>query len=133
MPVWAFGSGPSPGRGEPMHHWPHPAVRRFFGRPGIRPSTSGDRKRRFRPFRAGLAAVATVLASVSGPARPAVAAEGIYLSWDGCRAASESKSNRNFACDLNGTRQELFVEFIMPQAADNVIAIEIVIDIQHAN
>lgn len=85
------------------------------------------------PAAVALLAAVTVLVSELGATRPAGAAEAIYLSWDGCRSGSQNQSNHNFACDQDGTAQELFVEFTMPQAADNVIAIEVVIDIQHAS
>jgi hypothetical protein len=66
-------------------------------------------------------------------AGPAVAAEGLYLSWDDCAQGPTATSNLNFACDTNAGQSELYCAFTMPQAADNVVAIEVVVDIQHAN
>ena len=106
---------------------------RFLRWPRERPAGSASPRSGHVPAVAALTTVATLVVSILVMTGPAGAAEGIYLSWDGCRAASQNQSNRNFACDQNGTQQELFVEFTMPQAADNVVAIETVIDIQHAN
>jgi hypothetical protein len=38
-----------------------------------------------------------------------------------------------FACDTNGGENELYVAFTMPQPADNVRAVEIVVDVQHSS
>ena len=74
-----------------------------------------------------------VLALVSCLAtRPAAAAEGLFLSWDDCRAVPQGASNRDFACDTDVGQHELYVAFTMPQATDNVLDVEIVIDIQSA-
>jgi hypothetical protein len=66
-------------------------------------------------------------------ARPAAAAEGLYLNWNDCAQGATATSNRDFACDVSTGQSELYVAFTMPQAADNVVAVEIVVDIQHAN
>ena len=77
-------------------------------------------------------AVAIVLVvALLGLARPVGAAEGIFLSWDNCGAGANA--NKTFACDTDDGQQVLFCEFTMPQAADSVVAVEIVIDIQHAS
>ena len=61
------------------------------------------------------------------------AAEGLYLTWDDCFLGATQTSNQAFACDSNSGQNELYVAFTMPQAADNVVAVEIVVDIQHSS
>jgi hypothetical protein len=80
------------------------------------------------------AAGLTLALSLSGPGVPAArAAEGIYMTWDDCFQGPSATSNRAFACNSNSGQSELYVAFTMPQAANNVIAVEIVIDLQHAS
>jgi hypothetical protein len=66
-------------------------------------------------------------------ARPAAAAEGLYLTWNDCYQGPTAVSNMAFACSSNIGSNELFCAFTMPQAAANVVAVEIVIDIQHSD
>lgn len=61
------------------------------------------------------------------------AAEGLFLSWNDCPLGPTASSNRVFACNTNDGQDELIVAFTMPEAADNVIATEIVLDLQHAS
>ena len=82
---------------------------------------------------AGYSAVlAAALVACALAARPADAAEGIYLTWNDCALGASQTSNLDFACADNGGTNELFCAFTMPQAANNVIAIEVVVDIQHS-
>jgi hypothetical protein len=80
-----------------------------------------------------MAALAAVLA-VSG-AFPVVsqAAEGLYLTWNDCAQGGLASSNTAFACNTNTGVSELYVAYTMPQAVDNVLAVEIVIDLQHSS
>ncbi len=63
---------------------------------------------------------------------PVPAAEGIYLTWNDCYVGPTADSNRNFDCSTSGGQSELFCAFTMPQAADKIVAVEIVVDIQHS-
>ena len=82
-------------------------------------------------FRA-LMAVLVPLVLVAGPgARAAWAGEGLYLTWNDCYQGGGA-SNLSFACDTDLGENDLYVAFTMPQAANNVLAVEIVIDIQHS-
>lgn len=72
------------------------------------------------------------LALACALAGPAPAAEGLHLTWDDC-AQGVATSNKTFACDVNSGEHELYVAFTMPQAADKVVAVEIVVDVQHSS
>lgn len=78
-------------------------------------------------------ALAAALVAWALAAGPAAAAEGLYLTWDDCFQGATATSNRGFDCLSNVGANELYCAFTMPQAADKVVAVEIVIDIQHAN
>lgn len=90
-----------------------------------------------RPVRTALrtaiavALFAALLAGLLWP-RPATAGAGIYLSWDDCALSPAHSQNRTFACNDNASQKELDVAFTMPQAVDNLIAVEIVVDLQSA-
>jgi len=60
------------------------------------------------------------------------AAEGLYLTWNDCPLGA-GLNNLSFACDTNNGENDLYVAFTMPQAANNVLAVEIVVDIQHSS
>jgi hypothetical protein len=79
------------------------------------------------------AALAAALVSGALAARPAAAAEGLYLTWNDCSQGSTAVSNRVFDCLTNSGSNELYCAFIMPLAAGNVVAVEIVMDIQHSD
>ena len=87
-----------------------------------------------RPASRHLAATAVAVGLVSMVLCPvaARAAEGIYLSWNDCVRGSYT-SNLNFSCNTNVGQGELYCAFTMPQPADNVVAVEIVVDVQHAS
>lgn len=72
-----------------------------------------------------------MIAAAAAPAS-LPAAEGIRLTWNDCYLGQTADSNRDFDCSSNAGQSELFCAFTMPQAADKVVAIEIVVDIQHA-
>src|SRR5438093_3442857 len=75
--------------------------------------------------------LATLLAAAA-MARPAAAVEGLYLTWDDCPQGATHSSTRVFNCQDNTTSHELYCAFTMPQSTDQVIAMEVVVDIQHA-
>jgi hypothetical protein len=75
--------------------------------------------------------VATLVAGILAT-RPAAAAEGIYLTWNDCFQGPSHTSNLDFACADNGGSNDLFCAFTMPEAANNVVAIEVVVDVQHS-
>ena len=110
-----------------------PAPRRFgsrspaTGRGPVRPAAG---RRAF-----GVLAIASLLSGTLPGALPSVtqAAEGLYLTWDDCYLGATATSNVAFACDTDAGQNELYVAFTMPQAADNVVAVEIVVDLQHAS
>jgi hypothetical protein len=77
------------------------------------------------------AAVAGVLLSVS--AIPAARAdEGLFLTWGDCALGPSSHDATN-ACDTNLGDQRLYCAFRMPFAADSVLGLELVVDVQHAD
>lgn len=60
------------------------------------------------------------------------AAEALFLTWDDC-AQGAASSNKAFACNTNTGADELICAFTMPQAANNIVSIEAVVDMQHAD
>jgi hypothetical protein len=80
----------------------------------------------------GPALAAALVVALVG-AGPAAAAEGLYLTWNDCFQGASATSNRDFACDVNTGIHELYCAFTMPQATDQVIATEVVVDIQHSS
>lgn len=120
-----------------QHHAHHPAShghvpdRRLSGpRPGTRRTAS---RRRSFALRLAVAALGVVLVSGALGARSATAGEGLYLTWNDCYQGPTAVSNLGFACASNSGSSDLFCAFTMPQAAGNVVAVEIVIDIQHSD
>lgn len=61
------------------------------------------------------------------------AAEGLYLTWGNCALASSSSSNSSFTCDTNTGAETLYVAFTLAAPLDSVVALEIVIDVQHGD
>jgi hypothetical protein len=59
-------------------------------------------------------------------------AEGLYLNWSDCPQGGAATSTRAFACADEVTEHPLFCSFVMPQAADSVLGVEIVVDVQHS-
>ena len=90
------------------------------------PSTAAS-----RPAVVFRALVAAVMLTAGVAPRAARAGEGLYLTWNDCYQGAGT-SNLAFACDANAGENDLYVAFKMPQAANNVLAIEIVIDIQQS-
>lgn len=81
--------------------------------------------------RRALLPAAALLALLLQPC-PVGAAEGIFMTWNDCYLGGASGSNRTFDCLANGLQSELYCAFTMPQAADKVVAVEIVVDLQHS-
>jgi len=77
-----------------------------------------------------VSALAVLVASALG-APASQSAEGLYLTWNDCPLGGGAQ-NMAFACNSNAGQQELYCAFTMPQAANNVTSIEIVIDVQHS-
>jgi len=84
-------------------------------------------------FRLGSNALAAAVVVLALAPRPVGAAEGLYLTWNDCALGPTASSNRDFACDTDLGVNELYVAFTMPQAAGNVRAVEIVVDLQHSS
>ena len=80
-----------------------------------------------------MAAIAIAIAASTAHPSATRAAEGLYLTWDDCHQGATATSNRDFACSTNAGTNELYVAFTMPQATDNVRAVEIVVDVQHSS
>jgi hypothetical protein len=76
-------------------------------------------------------ALALALAPLAAPA-PSHAAEGLYLTWDDCALGPTASSNRIFACNTNAGQDEMYCAFSMPSAANNVVSVEVVVDMQHS-
>jgi len=87
----------------------------------------------FRPalLRTLVAAMVLVLLGAGPAAQRAWAGEGLFLTWNDCYQGG-GVSNLTFACDTDNGENDLYVAFTMPQAANNVIAVEIVIDLQQS-
>lgn len=81
----------------------------------------------------GALAVACVLACLLAFPGPARAFEGLYLTWNDCAQGDLATSNKSFACDTDLGVSELYCAFTPPQAVDNVVAVEIVVDLQHSS
>jgi hypothetical protein len=77
-------------------------------------------------------ACALGLAPFVAPA-PVHAAEGLYLTWDDCALGPTATTNRTFACNSNSGQDELYCAFTMPAAANNVVSVEVVVDMQHSS
>jgi hypothetical protein len=74
-------------------------------------------------------AVAIGAAVLICPCR-ARSAAGLYLSWDECSNSSLAHSGLSSSCLTDAADQSLYCAFVLPQAIDSVIAVEIVVDIQ---
>lgn len=85
-----------------------------------------------RPARVTALALGAALAVAGALPGVSRAAEGLYLNWDDCAQGALASSNRTFACNVNTGVNELYVAYTMPQAVDNVLAVEVVIDLQHS-
>lgn len=81
----------------------------------------------FRFLVFGLAPLLTLL-----PARPANA-EALYLDWHDCWLGTTAASNLTFSCLGNFGDRLLVLGFTLDQPIDSVIAIEAVVDIEHAD
>jgi len=77
---------------------------------------------------AHLLAAAVALAIIA-PVRPAAADPGIYLTWNDCSLAPEATASLAGACD-NANQEQLFLSFELPAAADSVIEMDAVVDVQ---
>ena len=80
-----------------------------------------------------LVVLAAMLAGALLGPPAARAAEGLYLTWNDCWQGAVMTSNLAFACDTNLGESELYCAFTMPQATSNVVAVEIVVDVQHSS
>jgi hypothetical protein len=114
---------------------PHPARLHAARVQSLRPGP--DRSPRVAAARPALALIALIALISLGlglglAPRAARAGEALYLTWNDCPAGG-GVSNLAFACDTNNGENDLFVAFTMPQAANNVVAVEIVIDMQHSS
>lgn len=78
-----------------------------------------------RLLAAGFLAIALSPALVRG-------GEGIFMTWNDCYLGGSAAFNRDFDCLSNGGQTELYCAFTMPQAADKVLGVEIVVDLQHS-
>ncbi len=70
-----------------------------------------------------------LLCGAAGPA--ARADEGLFLTWGDC-ALGTSAHDRSNPCDTNVGDQKLFCAFRLPFAADSVLGLELVVDVQHS-
>lgn len=73
------------------------------------------------------------LAALTLAAGPVGAAEGLYLTWNDCFLGPTAASNLAFACNTNLGEAELYCALTMSQATDNVLAAEVVVDLQHSS
>jgi hypothetical protein len=84
----------------------------------------------FRPNLA-LAGLLTGLLLCGAVCPAARADEGLFLTWGDC-ALGTSAHDRSNACDTNVGDQRLLCAFRMPFAADSVLGLELVVDVQHS-
>jgi hypothetical protein len=63
-------------------------------------------------------------------ATPALAAEGLYLTWGDCALGLNAPHDRVSACAANTGGQTLYCAFQMPYPADSVLGVDIVVDVQ---
>ncbi|MBI5709680.1 MAG: hypothetical protein HZC42_05145 [Candidatus Eisenbacteria bacterium] len=66
-------------------------------------------------------------------AAPALAAEGLWLTWDECVLDPAAPHNRNSPCLGNVNGQDLYCAFQMPFPVDSVLGVDIVVDVQHGS
>jgi len=92
------------------------------------PAEASSRRSRGRP--APLALAVATLFLLPGESQ---AAEGLYLTWDDCAQGVAASADKAFSCGINNGASELYCAFTMPAPADDVIAIEIVLDVQHSS
>ena len=64
--------------------------------------------------------------------RPAHSAEGIFLNWNDCPLGPVANADRGNTCTSDLGTNELIVSFSLAQPVDSVFAVEITLDIQHA-
>jgi hypothetical protein len=83
-----------------------------------------------RPNVALAALLAALLLACAG-APAARAGEGLFLSWSDCVLGTYSQ-DLSSGCDTNLGNQKLFCAFQMPFAADSVLGLELVVDVQHS-
>lgn len=100
----------------------------------------GPRTRRRQRAAAGLWRIAGALTLglavtivATSVARAGVGAqEGLYLTWNDCAMSSASRHDLHGLCDVDDGQQVLFAAFTLAQAIDSVVALELVIDVQHS-
>jgi hypothetical protein len=78
----------------------------------------------------GLIALATLVAAVS-PLR-AGTTDGLFLRWNDCPLAASSVSTMTFGCSSDVGEELLVAAITLGETVDDVIAVEVVIDIQFA-
>jgi len=66
-------------------------------------------------------------------ARPANAAEAIYLHWNDCPLGPAMASDLADDCTNNSRRNSLIASFTLGTPVDSVLAAELTIDVQHAD
>src|SRR5437762_902283 len=66
-------------------------------------------------------------------AASARADEALFLTWDDCADLGAGGHDNLALCNDNTGHSTLYCAFIMPQAADQVIGIEAVVDVQHSS
>lgn len=77
---------------------------------------------------ATFAALVLVLAAL-----PAAADEGLFLTWNDCALSAFAQHDLTSGCGQVEGMQSLVCAFRLPHAVDQVIAIEVVVDVQHAD
>jgi hypothetical protein len=61
------------------------------------------------------------------------AAEGLFLRWNECALAPTAASTATFACANDQGAEQLVASFTLEQPVDDVIAVEVVVDVQFAS
>lgn len=98
-----------------------------------RPGTPRALRSRLRPGRGRIAlAVVATLCAWAPAARGGPATEGLFLTWNDCRAGAPASSAATFDCAVNAGEHELVAGFRLVAPIDSVIGVEIVIDLQLA-
>jgi hypothetical protein len=78
-------------------------------------------------------AVLLLIALLVGAATPAVAAEGLFMTWNDCALGASARADRSMPCDNNSGSQTLYSAFRMPFPIDSVLGVDIVIDLQQTD
>ncbi len=85
--------------------------------------------RRSRPAWVTVGCAFFLLMALCGPAG---AEQGVYLTWNDCARSSSASADFGAPCSSDGD-QSLYCAFMLAQPLYSVVAVEIVVDVQHSD